>query len=413
MIDPSKYRYKVLVNDSSGQQYDITSYAINPTWEELEDELASRISFECKNDSETLGAISGIAAPGCWISFQYSYNDGPAAIAIDGKIVEWNPASRSNGKTFKLKAYDGLYDLQESHDNIYFKKGTRTKKAITKTLSKWGVGIASYDGPNVSHPKMVYSNERLGTAIVKILQEAHKKGGRDAVLRASKTSVSVVGYGSNGTIYCFSEAENLTEVNHKISTAGMVTRVKSYGKKKKSGNAKVKATVNGETEFGVRQKIIVQGNKDKLKDLKKEAKQTLKDEGVADETVTVSLPDIPVIRKGDQVYLDTETVEEGFYIVVAITHKVSSGLMTCTVKPSDKFILDESGSGSFKKGDIVTFQGGTYYAGATKKAKKKTAKKGKVKITKVKAGAAHPYRVKTRNFKKTKISGWVTASQLS
>ena len=413
MIDPSKYSYKILVTDANGAQYDITSYAVNPSWEELEDELASRMSFESKNDTETLGAISGIAAPGCWISFQYSYNGGQFAEAISGKIVEWNPAARSGGKTFKVKAYDGLYDLQESHDNVYFKKGTKTKKAITKTLSKWGVGIASYNGPNVSHPKMVYSNERLGTAIVKILKEAHKKGGRDAVLRASKTSVSVIGYGSNGTIYCFSEAENLTEVNHKISTAGMVTRVQIYGKKNKSGNAKVKATVDGSTEFGVRQKIIVQGNKDKLKDLKKEAHQTLEDEGVEDEKITVTLPDIPVVRKGDQVYLETETVSADYYIIVSITHNAGSGLMTCTVKPSDKFILDESGGSGFKKGDIVTFKGGTYYAGSGKKAKKKSAKKGKVKVTKVKSGAAHPYRVKTRNYKKTKISGWVNASQLS
>ena len=412
MIDPSKYSYKILITDASGNQYDITSYAVKPMWEELEDELSSRLTFECKNDTEDLGAISEMAAPGCWIAFQYNYNGGAFSLAVTGKIVEWNPASRSNGKTFKIKAYDCLYDLQESHDHLYFKKGTKTKKAITKTLSKWGVGIASYDGPNVSHPKMVYSNERLGTVIVKILKEAHKKGGRDAVLRASKTSVSVVGYGSNGTIYCFSEAENLTEVNHKISTAGMITRVQIYGKKNKSGNAKVKATVNGSTEYGVRQKIIVQGNKDKLKDLKTEAKQTLEDEGVEDETITVTLPDIPAVKKGDQVYLDTETVGADFYIVVAITHNIASGLMTCTVKPSDKFNLSEGGGG-FKKGDIVTFKGGTYYAGSGKKAKKKSAKKGKVKITKVKAGAAHPYRVKTRNFKKSKISGWVNASQLS
>ncbi len=412
MIDPSKYSYKILVNDANGAQYDITSYAVKPTWEELEDELSSRMTFECKNDTETVGAISEIAAPGCWISFQYNYNGGGFSEAICGKIVEWNPKTTNNGKTFKVKAYDCLYDLQESHDYVYFKKGTKTKKAITKTLSKWGVGIASYDGPNVSHPKMVYSNERLGTAIIKILKEARKKGGSDAVLRASKTSVSVVRYGSNGTIYCFSEAENLTEVNHKISTAGMVTRVRIYGKKNKSGNARVKATVNGDTEFGVRQKIIVQGNKDKIKALKQEAKQTLADEGVADENITVTLPDIPIIKKGDQVYLDTETVGADYYIVVAITHNIASGLMTCTVKPSDRFILDESGGG-FKKGDIATFSGGTYYAGSSKKAKKKSAKSGKVKVTKVKSSAAHPYRVKTRNFKKTKISGWVNASQLS
>ena len=413
-IDPSKYRYKILVNDAKGSLYDITSYAVKPSWEELEDELSTRMNFECKNDSKSLGAISKIAAPGCWISFQYSYNGGKYSEAVCGRIVEWNPQTNNQGKAFKIKAYDCLYDLQESHDHVYFKKGTKTKKAITKLLSKWGVRIASYDGPNVSQPKIVYANERLGTAIVKILKEAHKKGGRDAVLRASKTSVSVVGYGSNDTIYCFSEAENLTEVNHKISTAGMVTRVQIYGKKNDNGHSKVKATVNGDTKFGIRQKIIVQGKKDKLKHLKKEAKQTLKDEGVKDESITVTLPNIPVVKKSDQVYLDTATVKSDYYVVVAVTHDLASGMMTCTVKPSSKFNLDDTGKAlSFKKGDIATFKGGTYYAGPSKKAKKKTAQKGKVKVTKVKSGAAHPFRVKTRNFSKSKISGWVSDSQLS
>jgi hypothetical protein len=101
-----------------------------------------------------------------------------------------------------------------------------------------------------------------------------------------------------------------------------------------------------------------------------------------------------------------------YYIVVAVTHNVASGLMTCTVKPSERFILKEAGSAPYKKGDIATFKGGTYYTGPGSGAKEKTAKSGKVKITGVKTGAAHPYRVKTRNYKKSKISGWVSAGQL-
>ena len=52
-IDPSKYRYKILVNDAKGSVYDITSYAVKPSWEELEDELSTRMNFECKNDSKS------------------------------------------------------------------------------------------------------------------------------------------------------------------------------------------------------------------------------------------------------------------------------------------------------------------------------------------------------------------------
>ena len=70
---------------------------------------------------------------------------------------------------------------------------------------------------------------------MKILKEAKKKGGIEACLRAVKMNVTVVGFGTNKTVYHFEETQHLTEVNHKISTTGMVTRVKIIGKANDDG----------------------------------------------------------------------------------------------------------------------------------------------------------------------------------
>ena len=37
-----------------------------------------------------------------------------------GRIVEWNPSAKSREEILKIKAFDTLYDLQESKDNVYF-----------------------------------------------------------------------------------------------------------------------------------------------------------------------------------------------------------------------------------------------------------------------------------------------------
>lgn len=244
MINPMKYKYLVAIMTADKKAYDITQFVEDVSWEEGENQLAARISFSAKNDKTSKGRISSLAKPGCYAALLYSYNGGKNAEATRGKIVEWNPSARTSGEKFKVKAYDVLYDLQESQDHVYFSAGVKTKSAIVQVLKRWGIKVTSYSGPNVKHGKLAYKSEKLGTVVVKILKEAKKKGGIEACLRAVKMNVTVVGFGTNKTVYHFEETQHLTEVNHKISTTGMVTRVKIIGKANDDGCSPVEATVD-------------------------------------------------------------------------------------------------------------------------------------------------------------------------
>ena len=64
---------------------------------------------------------------------------------------------------------------------MYFSANTKNKSAISHILKKWGVKLGTYSGPNVKHGKMAFKSEKLGAVILKILKEAKKKGGIDAV----------------------------------------------------------------------------------------------------------------------------------------------------------------------------------------------------------------------------------------
>ena len=55
MIDPRKYRYRVIIMSSDKKQYDVTELVENVSWEEPEDELAARITFTAKNEKTAQG----------------------------------------------------------------------------------------------------------------------------------------------------------------------------------------------------------------------------------------------------------------------------------------------------------------------------------------------------------------------
>lgn len=412
MINPMKYKYLVAIMTADKKAYDITQFVEDVSWEEGEDQLAARISFSAKNDKTSKGRISSLAKPGCYAALLYSYNGGKNAEATRGKIVEWNPSARTSGEKFKVKAYDVLYDLQESQDHVYFSAGVKTKSAIVQVLKRWGIKVASYSGPNVKHGKLAYKSEKLGTVVVKILKEAKKKGGIEACLRAVKMNVTVVGFGTNKTVYHFEETQHLTEVNHKISTTGMVTRVKIIGKANDDGCSPVEATVDGKTSYGIRQKIVSRGTNDTLDEAKKEAREILADDGKPKEEITIKLPDIPIIRKGDKIHLKTASISAGYYIVISATHDVDKMLMTLGLK---KAPAAKKSSGnkkakatSYDVGDIVNFHGGKYYDRSYPDARGYSAGAGKAKITiKGGSGKAHPWHLVTQNWNQTHVWGWV------
>ena len=392
--------------------YDITQFVEDVSWEEGEDQLAARISFSAKNDKTSKGRISSLAKPGCYAALLYSYNGGKNAEATRGKIVEWNPSARTSGEKFKVKAYDVLYDLQESQDHVYFSAGVKTKSAIVQVLKRWGIKVTSYSGPDVKHGKLAYKSEKLGTVVVKILKEAKKKGGIEACLRAVKMNVTVVGFGTNKTVYHFEETQHLTEVNHKISTTGMVTRVKIIGKANDDGCSPVEATVDGKTSYGIRQKIVSRGTNDTLDEAKKEAREILADDGDPKEEITIKLPDIPIIRKGDKIHLKTASISAGYYIVISATHDVDKMLMTLGLK---KAPAAKKSSGnkktkakSYNVGDIVNFHGGKHYVSSYPDARGYSVGAGKAKITiKGGSGKAHPWHLVTQNWNQTHVWGWV------
>ena len=407
MIDISKIKYRLVVMTESKKQYNIKEFVEDLGWEENDGELATRISFTAKNEKTSAGLISSLAKPGCLVGVFATDGSIDEEVAR-GYVTDWKPLLSGSKDKVDITCYDELYNLEESQDLIYYSSGIGTKSAITQIFDNWQIPTEKYDGPDVTHGKLAYKTESLADVLLDILDDAKKKGGGDAFIRAAKGKVSVLQWGSNKTVYHF-EADNTKQVSHKMSTAGMITRVKVIGQEDDDSRSSVEAVVNGQTKFGIRQKIYVRGKDDSVSDAQSAAQDIINDKGQVDEEITVQSPDVPFVRKGDLVHITAGTLND-YYFVKGIRHNADSMSMTMDLKKAvaEPVVQNhQSAPKSYNVGDIVNFKGGTHYVSSYPGAKGYNARAGKAKITiKNGSGKAHPWHL-IHVDSGSNVYGWV------
>lgn len=407
MIDISKIKYRLVVMTESKKQYNIKEFVEDLGWEENDGELATRISFTAKNEKTSAGLISSLAKPGCLVGVFATDGSIDEEVAR-GYVTDWKPLLSGSKDKVDITCYDELYNLEESQDLIYYSSGIGTKSAITQIFDNWQIPTEKYDGPDVTHGKLAYKTESLADVLLDILDDAKKKGGGDAFIRAAKGKVSILQWGSNKTVYHF-EVDNTKQVSHKMSTAGMITRVKVIGQEDDDGRSSVEAVVNGQTKFGIRQKIYVRGKDDSVSDAQSAAQDIINDKGQVDEEITVQSPDIPFVRKGDLVHITAGTLND-YYFVKGVRHDADSMSMTMDLKKAvaEPVVQNhQSAPKSYNVGDIVNFKGGTHYVSSYPGAKGYNAGAGKAKITKKNgSGKAHPWHL-IHVDSGSNVYGWV------
>ena len=409
MIDLSKIEYRVVVMDETGNQYNIKDFIQNLGWEENENEISVRSSFMVRNDKTSKGYLSGIIKPGCLVGIFATDGRSLDEEVARGYVETWNPVERNSGNNLKCTCYDELYKLQKSQDNRYYPSGTGTKSALQAIFDDWEIPQGDYKGPNASHGKTVCNNRYLSDIILELLDDAVKRGGEKSMIRAAKGCTSVIPWGSNETVYVF-KLDNTQSFSQTISTANLITRVKVVGQADDDGKRSVEATLNGETKYGIRQRIYTRGSDETLSDANVAAQKILDGEGKIEKEMTVQGPDVPFVRKGDLVYIISGSVSN-YYFVKSIQHNADAYSMTMELEyaePEKKG--SKSGGDTIKEynvGDIVNFHGGTHYVSSYPGAKGYNARAGKAKITiKNGSGKAHPWHL-IHTDSGSNVYGWV------
>ncbi len=405
MVDVATLQYKLVAVINNGKK-NITRYTENLSWEENRNEISGRITFTCRNSETKDGYLAQLVKPGCPV-FVYA-KDGKKKYTevARGTVVTWTPANQSSSHDFRCVCYDMLYNLQKSQDSFFFRSGTSTKTRINKILGKWKVPLGRYEGADKKHGKKKYQDKYLSDILLGILDDAVKKGGRKSVIRMEKGKVSIIPECSNKAIYVF-KGSNINAAVRNRSTESLVTRVKVTGKSKDKGKEKVVAVLDGLVKYGIRQKVYHRGSDESLKDARKAAQEILNENGTVKLEVAVESPDVPYIRKGDLVYVQTRGVK-GYFIVCGVQHNASSCSMSMELEESQENNVGKNKNtikDSYRTGDIVTFNGGRHYVSSSGQ-KGYSASAGKAKITKIKSQDTHPYHL-VHTDKGSNVYGWV------
>ena len=315
----SDTNYTLLLVAEDGQVYDISSFAEDLGWEENVKELATTISFTVVTSNEELISILNI---GCVV----------AVLTDDierarGRINKVKVKVSGSREVRTVTAYDELFCLKTSEDQLYFSAGQSTKAILSQIFGDWGVPLGEYTGADVTHEKLVYRTGTLADTIMDILDDAYKKGGPKTILRASQGKIDVVKRGGNEEVYEFDENDTVS-AEQEVSIANLVTRVKVLGQTDdKDGVPPVEATADGLTQFGIRQKIYVRDKDTTEAEAKEAVMQIFEDEGKVSMTQSLVAPDVPELRKGHVIYVNIGELSD-YYYVTGIRHDASSGTMT-------------------------------------------------------------------------------------
>lgn len=330
MIDLRNISYRVVCVTPDGTPLDIPSVTTGLGWEDGEKDLSPRISLRVYNAEYNGKRMSQLIQPGTPI-FVYYISGMEQKEAVRGTVEKWSPSYSTGSSALTIEANDIMHALRQSQDFFYFSDGVTTQAMISEVLGKWGVPFEYVgDPPNVTHNKMGFKKNYLSDILQKIFDDVKKKGGGVFFARASEGKVQILKRGTNEDIYHFDGNDNAITAKDSFDSGSIVTRVIIVGKTDKEGHQSVEATVDGKTQYGVRQAIIEHQKSKDLAQATEAANQLLKEKGGLKRKTSISAPDLPFLRKGDRIRVSAGTVL-GYFFVKSVRHNAEDQKMTLTI----------------------------------------------------------------------------------
>ncbi len=329
MIDISKLSYRITCIAPSGSQLDVTSIVSNAGWEEGAKELAARISLRVHNAKYEGKYLSEIIQPGTPIFIHYDAG-GISGEAVRGTVERWEPVFSNRQTSLDITAYDMMNALRHHQDDEHFREEESACDNIIRTvLGKCGVPL-DYRGPSTVLGKTDFKRKYISDMVTEALKEAKKKGSGIYLARAKEGVVQIIQRGMNSPVYHFDESTNAEVIKDSFDASKIVTRVVVVGKEDEDGKPRIEATLDGKTQYGVRQVIYQMPKDSSLGEATATAQEMLKEKGDLERRTTLSAPDLPFLRKGDRIHVRAGTAD-GYFFVKSVRHNAEDRKMTLEI----------------------------------------------------------------------------------
>ena len=319
---------------SGTTKYNVTPVLVALDRKEADGQIAQCVKLQLMN----------VLVEGTWLSSLLKARDRVVVYADDGsqegevfRGYLWTRTynSSSSKRELKFTCYDNLIYLQESEESLYFSSGKNTKDVFASICEKWGVKL-EYSYESITHEKLPLRGKLYDIFTADILDLVKKRTKKKYVIRSEQDTLAVRTVGQNSTVYQFNAGENVVETASGWTMDGIITQVVIVGKADKDDREPIEATVSGKTsEYGTLQKIQSRDENTTLKDAKLEAQNTIDENGVPKWEYELTGPDIPWIRKGDMVYVNSGDIYKRYLIVTEVDRAADNKRSDMTLTMED------------------------------------------------------------------------------
>ena len=311
LIDP-RYSVSVVAN---GKSYKVDSVMLNCSVSQPKKQIAQKCQVDLVNIKVSGTYLSSIVKVNCRAVIKYDVGQGAKEMM---RGVVWTvKVSESDENVLQLLIYDYAIYLQKSKASWYI--GGQTKKVFQTICKKWGIKL-KYSYKSIKHDKQVIRSKAIADTFLDFLDEVKKQTGKKYEIYFAGDTLYVESAGTNKTVYNVTEKVNAIKVESETTMDEVVTKVVIQGPAKKKKAPKVIKTVKKNTKiYGNLQDEITKDKKTSKKKAIKEAKYTLKEKSDPKTTTNITCIDIPMVRRGDIVYVETQTAR-GYRLITDIEH---------------------------------------------------------------------------------------------
>lgn len=312
--------------------------------EDLQDELAQRLSLELRQEilpqagGQWLTELAGLGSR----AYHLASFDGGATWTplFEGACTDWD--YDPDQQTLSLVFHDPLFEFATHEDQVKYPEGQEGRQVLQDLFERYGFPIGELAGPTAKLPKVVFDGE-MGQLLMQVLQHGLYTGDKAYLPRwipgtpTEGGRVAIVEPGRNDPIYGFDHGGSLLAAHERQSTAEMVREVWLVGSladDADSGRPPIEQRItvpadDPRPQVG-RRVVIKSADYDSPEAATQAAKTLLEErrEPARDRSVTVV--DVPGVRKGDVVQLRGGTLD-GPYTILSVSHDQDARTMALEV----------------------------------------------------------------------------------
>jgi hypothetical protein len=327
-VDIAALGYRLAAIQRDGDKVYVDEYLTGLTWEEMSGQLAARLTASVVNSKAAKKRIAQLLPNGTHLRL-YAGDDPPFAergrFQVFRNLSSWAGPERRHDIT----AYDTLFPLQMSADDRYYADGQTGRQIIADIARAWKVPLGKLAGPDTTLGKRAFRGKLLGEMITAVLRATRDRGGGRWYVYAEGGKLHTAKWASNRTGYRF-DGDSVTSLEIDRSVEGLKTQVRIVGREKNGSKILATASTPLKATYGTLQAIVNRSDYNKPAGAERAARQLLLKDGIEAKHRSLLLPDVPSLRRGQEIFLSTGTLH-GWFVVESITHDAPTRTMMVDV----------------------------------------------------------------------------------